>query len=99
MLSGMREIAYEALRDGTQSSIDILAFVLISSENQRVSELRQNGDPNSPVSVAKETTYRNLFDLQDEKKWKESLARGAVEIEKPGREVAKEYHAFQKKCL
>jgi hypothetical protein len=99
MLSGMREIAYESLRDGTQSSIDILAFVLISSENQRVSELRQNGDPNSPVSVAKETSFRNLFDLRDGRKWNESLVRGAIEIEKPGREVAKEYHAFQKKCL
>jgi hypothetical protein len=99
MLSGIREIAYEALRDGTQSAIDILAYVLISSENQLVNELHQHGDPNLPISAAKETTFRNLFGLQDDSRWNESLARGAVEIEKPGREVAKEYHAFQKKCL
>ncbi|GAA5982030.1 hypothetical protein JCM5350_000621 [Sporobolomyces pararoseus] len=104
MLQGIREIAYDALRNGTQSSIDILAFVLVRSQNQVMQELSTIPDldpnkmPDVPITQAKEATFRSLFGLEEEAKWEAALARGAVEIEKPGREIAKEYHLFQNKC-
>ncbi|GAA5946672.1 hypothetical protein JCM3765_000343 [Sporobolomyces pararoseus] len=104
MRQGIREIAYDALRNGTQSSIDILAFVVIRSQNQTMQELLATPDkdpekiPDVPFTEAKEATFRSLFGLEEETKWEAALARGALEIEKPGREVAKEYHLFQNKC-
>lgn len=96
----LRQLAYQALRDGDQASIDLLATTVIMSKAAAIAELkiREAGDKRGP-SEEKMSAFRLLFDLQDDTKWKESLDRGTEELEKPEREVIREFCHLEQKCL
>lgn len=96
----LRQLAYQALRDGDQASIDLLAATVIMSQAAALAELRMRepGDKRGP-SEEKTKAFRSLFDLEDDTKWNECIERGKKELEKPEREVIREFCHHEQKCL
>lgn len=101
----MRELALKALRDQDQASIDLFAFAVIEdADTPRTGARLDDGvitktppSDEAPSNEDRKAQFRDLFGLTDDEKWKESLKRGRLELDKPGNLQVKAFYYIHRK--